>query len=148
MGVTYATPNLKDYGKAALEWVKVLRESGHDAYYYDDPDEPRVSICVGSFRDDAVRTKLETDPKTNQEVPVQVYAQVVNDLRKQDPSFEYNLENGHKVFRKTENAEGKLERKPNLSFLIEIPREGQKIGNAKIRKPKPKRGRGRRGRRR
>lgn len=144
VGVTYATPNLKNYREAALEWVKVLREAGHEAYYYDDPDEPRVSICVGSFGPDAVRTKLVTDPKTNQEVPIQVYAQAVNDLRKQDPSFEYNLENGHKVFRKTENAEGKLERLPNLSFLIEIPREGQKLSTVKKRKAKRERGRGRR----
>ncbi len=144
VGVTYATPNLQDYRKAALQWVEVLRDSGHEAYYYDDPDEPRVSICVGSFGPDAIRTKMVTNPATNQEEPIQVYGQVVNDLRKQDPSFEYNLENGHKVFRKVEDDKGKVERLPNLSFLIEIPRDGQKLSDVKKRKPRPDRGRGRR----
>ena len=144
VGVTYATPNLQDYKKAALQWVEVLRDSGHEAYYYDDPDEPRVSICVGSFGPDAIRTKMVTNPATNQEEPIQVYGQVVNDLRKQDPSFEYTLENGHKVFRKVENDKGKVERLPNLSFLIEIPRDGQKLSDVKRRKPSRERGRGRR----
>ncbi len=144
VGVTYATPNLQDYKKAALQWVEVLRDSGHEAYYYDDPDEPRVSICVGSFGPDAIRTKMVTNPATNQEEPIQVYGQVVNDLRKQDPSFEYNLENGHKVFRKVEDDKGKVERLPNLSFLIEIPRDGQKLSDVKRRKPSRERGRGRR----
>jgi len=146
VGVTYATPNLQDYKKAALQWVEVLREAGHEAYYYDDPDEPRVSICVGSFGPDAIRTKMVTDPTTNQEEPIQVYGQVVNDLRAQDPSFEFNLENGHKVFRKIENESGKVERLPNLSFLIEIPREGQRL--SEVKKRKSRRDRGRRGRRR
>lgn len=128
VGVTYATPSLQDYKEAALEWVKVLREEGFEAYYYHEPDAPRVSICVGTFGEDAVKQKKQVNPETGQEETVPVYTQAVNDLRARDESFQYNLENGHIIQRHVMNPETKrTEKIPNLSFLVKIPKKGESL---------------------
>lgn len=124
VGVTYATPNLKDYKEAAIEWVKVLRQEGHEAYYYQAAEEPRVSICVGTFGPEAVKQVKRFNPVTKQEETVPVYTQAVNDLRAKDQSFQYNLENGHIIYRHVRNPKTKkVERIPNLSFLVKIPKK-------------------------
>lgn len=128
VGVTYATPNLQEYKQAALEWVKVLRQEGHEAYYYHAPDEPRVSICIGTFGEDAVKQQKQVNPVTNNEESVPVYTQQVNDLRARDESFQYNLENGHIIHRHVMNPETKrTEKIPNLSFLVKIPKRGESL---------------------
>ncbi len=113
VGVTYNTPTLHNYKQAAVEWVKALREEGHEAYYYHSPDKPQSSICIGTFGADAL---VDTGTgKTG-------YSPVVNALRKKE-SFEYNLENGAIIYRRVANPEtGKMERVPNFSFLVKIPR--------------------------
>ncbi len=127
VGVTYATPTLEDYKGAALQWVQVLREDGHDAYYYHDPDDARVSVCVGTFGPDAVVETRNRQTGTTE----RVYAAAVNALRARDESFQYNLENGHIVYRHVINKESnRKERIPNLSFLVKIPRKGERLGAA------------------
>ncbi|HPF39630.1 MAG TPA: hypothetical protein P5081_17300 [Phycisphaerae bacterium] len=128
VGVTYATPSLQEYKEAALEWVKVLREEGYEAYYYHEPDEPRVSICVGTFGADVVKQKKQVNPETGQEETVPVYTQAVNDFRAKDQSFQYNLENGHIIYRHVRDPKTKkVERIPNLSFLVRIPTQGESL---------------------
>lgn len=116
VGVTYATPTLRDYQEAAIEWVKDLRSRGYEAYYYHDPEKPQTSICVGSFGDDAFVT--EPDGR-------KAYSKAVKDLQLQE-EFRYNLENGHITHRITADpSSGKRERIPNWSFLVEIPQPGK-----------------------
>lgn len=114
VGVTYNTRTLHDYKRAAVDWVRALRDDGHEAYYYHDPDEPRSDICVGTFGEDAMIESSDGGAR---------YSEAVNALRKQG-DFKYNLENGHRTYRKARNTEtGKAERMPNWSFLVEIPRD-------------------------
>lgn len=150
VGVTYATPNLQEYKEAAIEWVRVLREEGYEAYFYHSPDEPRVSICVGTFGADAVKQKKQINPVTKQEETVPVYTQQVNDLRARDPSFQYNLENGHIIHRHVLNPETKQKEKvPNLSFLVKIPTQGESLAprDDRYKAGQPPRAAGTRGRR-
>jgi len=120
VGVTYNTPTLHNYKQAAVEWVKALREQGHEAYYYHSPDKPQSSICVGTFGADAL---IDTGQgKTG-------YSPAVNALRRKE-SFEYNLENGAIVYRRVLNPDtGKMERVPNFSFLVRIPKTAQPAGD-------------------
>lgn len=128
VGVTYATPNLQEYKEAAIEWVKVLREEGFEAYYYQAPDEPRVSVCVGTFGADAVTQVKQINPVTKLPEMVPVYTKAVNDFRAKDESFQYNLENGHIVYRHVRDPKTKkVERIPNLSFLVKIPQKGESL---------------------
>ncbi len=115
VGVTYATPKLHNYKQAAVEWVRALRADGHEAYFYHDPDEPRSSICVGTFGANALIDS--GDGKTQ-------YSAAVIALRGQS-DFKYNLENGHRMYKRGRNPDTKkMERIPNWSFLVKIPRGG------------------------
>jgi len=112
VGVTYNTQALHNYKQAAVEWVRALREDGHEAYYYHDPDKPRSDVCVGTFDDDALVESA--DDKTQ-------YSEAVNALRGQS-DFKYNLENGLRVHNRAKNTDtGQVERIPNWSFLVKIP---------------------------
>ena len=112
VGVTYNTPELHNHREAAIEWVKALREQGYEAYYYTPPGGTKTSICVGIFGEDALL--IGPDGKTQ-------YSEAVQTLRNQS-DFQYNLENGLRIFRKVPNAEtGQTERIPNWSFLVKIP---------------------------
>ena len=114
VGVTYNTPTLHNHKEAAVEWVRALREQGYEAYYYHAPDGTKTSICVGSFGDDAL--VAGRDGRTQ-------YSEAVQTLRNQN-DFQYNLENGLRVYRKVPNSEtGQIERIPNWSFLVKIPQK-------------------------
>jgi hypothetical protein len=126
VGVTYGTPTLHDYKKAAVEWVKALRDEGYEAYYYHSPDEPRSSICVGTFGSDALVEWYETVGGERQHRTR--YSDAVEALRARS-DFQYNLENGHRTYRKAVNEEsGTSARMPNRSFLVKIPREEEADG--------------------
>jgi hypothetical protein len=114
VGVTYNTPTLHNHKEAAVEWVRALREQGYQAYYYHAPDGTKTSICVGTFGDDA----LVAGPDGKSQ-----YSEAVQTLRNQG-DFQYNLENGLRVYRKVPNSEtGQIERIPNWSFLVKIPQK-------------------------
>lgn len=114
VGVTYNTPTLHNYKKAAVEWVRVLREDGWEAYYYHHPEAPKSSVCVGTFGPEALVD--EGGGRTR-------YSDRVNALRKQ-ADFMYNLENGHRMFRVAKDSEtGEEVEMPNWSFLVKIPRD-------------------------
>ncbi|GMU34223.1 MAG: hypothetical protein HS101_07370 [Planctomycetia bacterium] len=122
VGVTYPTPSLHDYKAAAVEWVKDLRDRGHEAYYYHDPDKAETSICVGTFGEDAL---VDTgDGRTG-------YSPAVKALRGKE-ELKYNLENGHIVQRIATDENGKQVKMPNWSFLVKIPRQGE---DAALRSP-------------
>jgi hypothetical protein len=114
VGVTYNTPTLHNHREAAVEWVRALREQGYEAYYYHAPDGTKTSICVGTFGDDA----LVAGPDGRSQ-----YSEAVQTLRNQG-DFQYNLENGLRIYRKVPNSEtGQIERIPNWSFLVKIPQK-------------------------
>ena len=119
VGVTYPTPTLHNYKKAAAEWVKVLRGDGFEAYYFHHPDNARSSVCVGTFGENA----LQYDRRGRKR-----YSQAVELLRKKS-DFQYNLENGAKVLRTARNPRtGKTARMPNRSFLVKMPKGGTLAG--------------------
>lgn len=126
VGVTYNTPTLHNYKEAAVEWVKALREDGHEAYYYHHPDKAVSDICVGTFGEDAATEYTDTvkDPESGQMRQVRRVrlSDAVHALRTQ-AEFRFNLENGCKVIR-TARIEGAGEesRLANESFLVKIPR--------------------------
>ena len=118
VGVTYATQELRDYKGAAVEWVRMLRQDGHEAYYYHDPDSQKSDICVGTFGADAM---VKERDGTHHYSDAVLRLQSKGDLR-------YNLENGHKVWRTTGptyDKTGKMispgGRSANQSFLVKIP---------------------------
>jgi hypothetical protein len=115
VGVTYNTPEVHDYKQAAVEWVRVLRADGYEAYYYHDPDEPKSDICVGTFGEDA---HVEERPGSHR------YSEAVLRLQSQ-ADFRWNLENAHKVTR-TQPDGGQL---TNQSFLVRIPRDRAAAGS-------------------
>jgi hypothetical protein len=128
VGVTYNTPTMHNYKEAAVEWVKALRDQGSEAYYYHAPDAARSSICVGTFGEDAL--VIGPDGKSQ-------YSEAVEALRNQS-DFQYNLENGARVFNKTQDPDtGKVERIPYRSFLVKIPKKegGRGIANGGGVKP-------------
>ena len=117
VGVTYPSATLHNYKEAAVDWVRDLRERGYEAYYYHDPDKPRTSICVGTFGEDA----FQRDSQGRKG-----YGPAVKALQSKD-QFQYNLENGHKVFKVAVNPEtNRQERIPNYSFLVRIPRQEER----------------------
>lgn len=122
VGVTYNTPTLKNYKRAAVEWVKDLRNRGYEAYYYHDPDKRQTSICVGSFGEDAVQIHKWVD--SYGEVRVRTtYSPAVESLQRTE-ELQFNLENGVKVFRSSRDPKtGAMARMPNKSFVVKIPRE-------------------------
>lgn len=124
VGVTYPTPELRDYKAAAVEWVKVLRADGYEAYYYHHPDRPKSDICVGTFGADAVIDEKGGGRR---------YSDAVISLQSKG-DFKWNLENGLRVTKTVppskENPQGM--KVINQSFLVEIPGQDEKA------KPKPK----------
>ena len=129
VGVTYPTPELRDYKAAAVEWVKVLRADGYEAYYYHHPDRPKSDICVGTFGADAV---------IDQKGGGRRYSDAVISLQSKG-DFKWNLENGLRVTKTVppskENPQGM--KVINQSFLVEIPGQEEKAKpNPKVRAPR------------
>ncbi len=124
VGITYPTPTMHEYKQAAVDWVKVLREDGYEAYFYHNPDKPETSICVGTFGEDAVATGQFDSQYADLDIEqTQVYRKPVNDLRASNEMFQYNLENGHITYKSfVDPNSGQRERLPNRSFLVRIPR--------------------------
>lgn len=120
VGITYPSPTLHNYKEAAVAWVRDLREHGHEAYYYHDPDKPRTSICIGTFGEDA----FQRDSRGRKG-----YGSAVKALQSKD-QFKYNLENGYKVYKVAMNREtSRKERIPNYSFLVKIPRDDERASH-------------------
>jgi hypothetical protein len=112
VGVTFNTREMHNYKEAAVEWVKALRDDGHEAYYYHDSDQGKSDICVGTFGADAL---VDTGGGKKG------YSEAVKALRDKS-DFKYNLENGMRVNRLGTDEGGKRVNMPNWSFLVKIPR--------------------------
>lgn len=132
VGVTYPTPELRDYKSAAVEWVRTLRNDGYEAYYHHDPDSQKSDICVGTFGPEAMVKERDG---------TQHYSDAVLRLQSKG-DLGFNLENGHKVWRTTgpmRDKTGKVVstggKSANQSFLVKIP------GKEDPRPARPARGR-------
>lgn len=116
VGVTYNDEGLHDYKSAAVEWVRVLRSDGFEAYYYHNPDSPRSDVCVGTFGPEALVADRPDSHRYSEEV-----------LRLQSQSdFRWNLENGRKIIRNG---------MANQSFLVLIPRPENLDKDLRTRRP-------------
>jgi hypothetical protein len=121
VGVTFNTREMHNYQEAAVEWVKALRDEGHEAYYYHDPDQGKSDICVGTFGKDAL---VDTGGGKKG------FSDAVKALRDKS-DFKYNLENGSKISRLGTDENGKRVNMPNWSFLVKIPRsQGEGINRS------------------
>ncbi len=116
VGVTYNDEGLHDYKTAAVDWVRVLRGDGFEAYYYHHPDRPKSDVCVGTFGPEALVADRPDSHRYDEEV-----------LRLQSQAdFRWNLENGHRVIRNG---------MANQSFLVLIPRPENLDKRLRTRRP-------------
>ena len=79
-----------DFREAAEQAIRVLREDGHDAYYYHGPYRSILAIGVFSYEQAFVRAGA-TD----------TYAPQIRELQKQ---FPYNLGNGSTIIQKKDGV--------------------------------------------
>jgi len=97
--------------KAAVDYCQQWREKGYEAYYFHGAT--RSSTTVGTFPATAVEDNGG----------ILRYGPAVRTLQGKEPEFDWNLENGHKIYERR-NGQRVLQR----SVLIKIPREGQGPG--------------------
>lgn len=109
VGVFFPTPELRDFKRAAVEFVRELRKRGYDAYYYHD--RTRSIVTVGIFGPDAVYVR---DNRVG-------YSPQVRALQKKE-TFRYNLTNGAIWSNKYETATGVV-KQPVRSLLVRIPKK-------------------------
>lgn len=107
VGYTHNTATFHERKRAAVDWVRDLRNRHYEAYYYHSPGKPMSIVTVGTFDESAVEN---TGPGQ------QRYSQTVRDLQARE-ELGFNLDNGQKVFRI--NEEGK--KVSVASFLVRIP---------------------------
>lgn len=119
VAVFYNTEHLRRRKQAAMEYCKLLREQGHEAYYHHGP--ANSSVCVGVFPKAAIANLPEEDPLTG---AVRFVDRIVDPrMLELQKKFPYNLENGHitrQIIRDPRTGEIK-ERVPTPSFPVRIP---------------------------
>jgi hypothetical protein len=120
VGVFYDTPTFSQRKEAAVQWVEQLRADGIEAYYYHG--EVRSGVTVGHFGEEDV-IREQTGPNRATFNTRTRYSARVDAFRKQE-LFRYNLENGCKVKRVVNTAEGPKEVYQE-SFLLPVPKGGQ-----------------------
>lgn len=128
VAVFYNSEQMNSRKQAALEYCKILREQGFDAYYHHGT--ANSSVTIGAFPREAIqeiRQDLGIDPATGRPV-TGVQSKIVDarmlDLQRQ---FPHNTENGHvfyEIIRDPQTNEVK-QRIPRASFPVAIPRPGQ-----------------------
>lgn len=127
VAVFYNTGEMRARRQAAVEYCKLLREQGEEAYYHHG--SVSSAVCVGAFPLEAIEQVTRPDPITR--VPTTV-SKIVDpkmlELQKKHP---YNLENGHimKEVIRDPGTNQVVERIPLPSFPVAIPRdEGEETG--------------------
>ncbi|MBL8879975.1 MAG: hypothetical protein JNG88_12720 [Phycisphaerales bacterium] len=128
VAVFYNSEQMNSRKHAALEYCKLLREQGYEAYYHHGI--ANSSVTIGAFPREALQSiekDLGVDPTTGTNVKG-VQSRIVDermlDLQRKFPN---NTENGHifyEIIRDPQTGEVK-QRIPRASFPVEIPRRGQ-----------------------
>lgn len=128
VAVFYNSEEMNSRKQAALEYCKMLREQGYEAYYHHGT--ANSSVTIGAFPAEALQSiekDLGIDPSTGRNV-TGVQSKIVDqrmlDLQRKFPN---NTENGHvfyEIIRDPQTGEVK-QRIPRASFPVEIPKRGQ-----------------------
>lgn len=120
VAVFYNVDQMRERKRAALEYCKLLRDQGAEAYFHHGED--KSSVCVGVFGKDAVVEVQETDPLTgNSKVSYKLAEPKIAALQKQYPE---SLENGYRVSQRRldPNAPGGVKKTPTPSFIVRLPK--------------------------
>lgn len=125
VAVFYNTKEMKQRKKAAVEYCKLLRQQGEEAYYHHGP--VNSSVCIGAFPEGALRNVQVEDPYTG---VMNVKTRIVDErLLKLKEKYPVSLENGHKINQIQRSADGKIEQRvPLESFVVAIPKPGAPLG--------------------
>lgn len=114
VGVFEPSGEFTQYKEAAAEFCKLLREQGHEAYYYHT--DAASMVTVGAFGADAViQPPRESKPGA---VAIPTYHPKIIGMQKNE-LLKYNLLNGGIQY--IRNADGS--RTPVMSRLVEIPKQ-------------------------
>ena len=125
VAVFYNTKDMKQRKKAAVEYCKLLRQQGEEAYYHHGP--VNSSVCIGAFPERALRNVKVEDPYSG---VMNVKTKIVDErLLKLKEKYPVSLENGHKINQIQRGSDGKVEKRVALeSFVVEIPKPGAALG--------------------
>lgn len=120
VAVFYNTGEMRARRQAAVDYCKLLREQGHEAYFHHG--QVNSSVCVGAFPKGAIEQQSRADPVTG--IPTTVSRIVDERMLETQKKFPHNLENGHimkEVIRDASTNEI-VNRIPLPSFPVLIPR--------------------------
>ncbi|MFO0837766.1 MAG: hypothetical protein U1D55_04510 [Phycisphaerae bacterium] len=120
VGVFYNEGEMRQRKQAAVEYCKLLRQQGQEAYFHHGP--VNSSVCIGAFPKEAIQTVRREEPLTGR---IQFTQKIVDpkmlELQKKYPN---NTQNGHIISTVTYDSKGQKQRSPEPSFPVEIPRGG------------------------
>ena len=128
VAVYYASGQIPDPKKAALDLVRHLRHEGLEAYYFHD--ETMSIVTVGAFGEDAIRQTYPSKQyvktpdggvATVRATPLVEYSAKVKQLQ-QHPLCQYNLTNNSIIYAQA----SKGQKQPVRSTLVKIPSEFDK----------------------
>ncbi len=121
VGVFYNTETMQRRRQAAVDYCRLLRAKGEDAYYYHGPS--MSSVLIGTFPRKAMMSiqrrqgTLEGKPKH-----VAEYRIIDRRLRALQAKYPHNLENLHVVSDlQLDTRTGKKERFPRPSVVVKLP---------------------------
>ncbi|MGE0479139.1 MAG: hypothetical protein AB7Q17_01585 [Phycisphaerae bacterium] len=119
VAVFYNTKDMNRRKQAAVEYCKLLREQGEEAYYFHGAS--KSSVTLGAFPRDSIIESTETDPNTG---VARARSRIVDErMLSLQRKYPLNLENGHKMYDIVRNAQGEVtQRVERASFPVEIPR--------------------------
>lgn len=122
VAVFYNSDEMTQRKHAAVEYCKLLRNQGHEAYYHHGDE--KSSVCVGTFPRESVQQVKETNSLTGLvHVSYKLADPKIAELQKK---FPHNLENGHTIF---EIRDGFGKRKKNAipSFVVKCPKRSRAL---------------------
>lgn len=115
VGVFEPAGDFTEYKEAAVEFCKLLREQGHEAYFHHT--DAATMVTVGAFgRDAVIEPPRDKKPGSPNAVAVPVYHPRIIAMQQQE-LLKYNLLNGGIQY--IRNPDGS--RVPVMSRLVEIP---------------------------
>lgn len=119
VAVFYNEGEMRRRKYAAVEYCRLLREQGEEAYYHHGPE--RSSVYVGIFPKSAIRSVQQEDPLTGRVTTVD---RIVDEkMLAVQQRFPHSLQNGHKILevKKTPGSDRVAERLAQPSFPVRIP---------------------------
>lgn len=119
VGVFYNSEGMRQRRKAAVEYCKLLRGQGEEAYYHHGPAQSSVYVSV--YPEQAIRTVQRPDPLTG--IPTVVNKIVDERMLAAQRRFPISLHNGHILYEVVRDpATGAVkDRIPTPSFPVKIP---------------------------